>query len=89
MSNHITYGLAEGVATITMDDGKVNVMSIEPCCKTSARRSARPKKTAPSSCCAPDAKISFPAGFDLKVFAANDLERSLEMVKPAQSLPCS
>ena len=27
MSNRIAYRLAEGVATITMDDGKVNVMS--------------------------------------------------------------
>ena len=27
MSQLVTYELAEGVATITMDDGKVNVMS--------------------------------------------------------------
>jgi enoyl-CoA hydratase len=25
----VAYALADGVATITMDDGKVNVMSIE------------------------------------------------------------
>ena len=28
MSDRIAYRLADGVATITMDDGKVNVMSI-------------------------------------------------------------
>jgi len=50
------YRLENGVATITMDDGKVNVMSIS-------------------------------AGFDLKIFAANDPGRSLEMVRAGADSP--
>lgn len=85
MSDRIAYSLHDGVATIAMDDGKVNVMSTEMLRELNAAfdlaetdeaivllRSAR--------------KGIFSAGFDLKVFAANDPERSLEMVKAGAEL---
>jgi hypothetical protein len=80
MSDHVKYDFQNGVATITMDDGKVNVMSTRMLGEISVAfdraesdraitvlRSARPG--------------IFSAGFDLKIFAANDVEGGLEMVK--------
>jgi enoyl-CoA hydratase len=85
MSNHITYGLAEGIATITMDDGKVNVMSVEMLQDLGAAfRQA--EKDGAIVVLRSGRKGIFSAGFDLKVFAANDLERSLEMVKAGAEL---
>ena len=85
MSDRIAYAFDAGVATITMDDGKVNVMSVamladlgEALGRAQADqamvvlRSGRPGV--------------FSAGFDLKVFAANDPERSLAMVKAGAEL---
>lgn len=85
MSERVTYRLEEGVAHLTMDDGKVNVMSIAMLRDLGAAfdeaeraeavvvlRSARPG--------------IFSAGFDLKVFAANDPKGSLEMVKVGAEL---
>jgi enoyl-CoA hydratase len=85
MSDRVAYRLDEGVATITMDDGKVNVMSTGMLRDLHAAfdraekdqaivllRSARPG--------------IFSAGFDLKIFAANDPERSLDMVKTGAEL---
>jgi enoyl-CoA hydratase len=81
----VSYRLEDGLATITMDDGKVNVMSTTMLRDLGAAfdqaeqdravvvlRSAR--------------KGIFSAGFDLKVFAANDAARSLEMVKAGAEL---
>ena len=85
MSDHLHYGFQEGVATISMDDGKVNVMSLQMLSELGAAvdraeadnailvlRSTRPG--------------IFSAGFDLKVFAANDIEGSLKMVKAGAEL---
>jgi len=85
MSEIVLYRCDDGVATITMDDGKVNVMSLAMLRALDAAfdraqrddaiivlRSARPG--------------IFSAGFDLKIFAANDPERSLEMVKAGAEL---
>jgi enoyl-CoA hydratase len=85
MSDLVTYRLDDAVATITMDDGKVNVMSTAMLRALDAAferalgdkaiivlRSAR--------------QGIFSAGFDLKIFAANDTERSLEMVKAGAEL---
>ena len=85
MTDRVTCRVADGVATITMDDGKVNVMSTVMLADLDAAfdkaaseraiivlRSARPG--------------IFSAGFDLKIFAANDPERSLEMVKAGAEL---
>jgi enoyl-CoA hydratase len=85
MSDRVAYRLENGVATVAMDDGKVNVMSTAMLRDLGAAfdraeqdqaivvlRSARPG--------------IFSAGFDLKIFAANDPERSLEMVKTGAEL---
>jgi enoyl-CoA hydratase len=85
MSNRLTYRFDDGVARITMDDSKVNAMSAEMLADigsaldraeadqaTVVLRSSRP--------------AIFSAGFDLKVFAANDLARSLAMVKAGAEL---
>ena len=85
MSDLVTYRLEDAVATLTMDDGKVNVMSTAMLRALDAAldrahgdkamivlRSAR--------------KGIFSAGFDLKIFAANDVGRSLEMVKAGAEL---
>ena len=85
MPERIAYRLCDGVATITMDDGKLNVMStgmlhdLDAAFRLAERdeaiivlRSGR--------------KDIFSAGFDLKVLAANDPERSLEMVRAGAEL---
>ena len=85
MSQSVSYELRDEVAWITMDDGKVNVMSIdllealdaafdraEDEARVAVLRSARPG--------------IFSAGFDLKVFAAADAERSVAMVKAGAEL---
>jgi enoyl-CoA hydratase len=85
MTERVTYRCDAGVAHITMDDGKVNVMSTAMLADLNAAldraeqdqaivvlRSARPG--------------IFSAGFDLKVFAANDSVRSLQMVKAGAEL---
>jgi enoyl-CoA hydratase len=85
MSDRVAYRLENGAAKITMDDGKVNVMSAAMLRDLGAAldqaeidkaivvlRSAR--------------KGIFSAGFDLKVFAAGDTEGSLEMVKTGAEL---
>jgi enoyl-CoA hydratase len=85
MSDRVAYRLHDGVATITMDDGKVNVMSTgmlhdlgtafdqaETDEAIIVLRSGR--------------KGIFSAGFDLKIFGANDPLGSLEMVKAGAEL---
>jgi enoyl-CoA hydratase len=85
MSNRIAYRLAEGVATITMDDGKVNVMSTAMLHDLGAAFRQAEKDEA-IVVLRSGRKDIFSAGFDLKVFAANDVERSLEMVKAGAEL---
>jgi enoyl-CoA hydratase len=85
MTDRVTYRHDQGVATITLDDGKVNVMSsamlhdlhaaLDQALQDRASvvlRSARPG--------------IFSAGFDLKVFAANHPQQSFEMVKAGAEL---
>ncbi len=85
MPERLTYRLSEGIATITMDDGKVNVMSIAMLHDIDAalRRAENDKALVVLRSGRTDI---FSAGFDLKVFAANDPERSLEMVKAGAEL---
>lgn len=85
MSDRIAYCLAEGVATITMDDGKVNVMSTGMLQDLDAAFH-RAEKDEAILVLRSGRKGIFSAGFDLKVFAANDPERSLEMVKAGAEL---
>jgi len=85
MSDRIAYRLAEGIATITMNDGKVNVMSIGMLQDLGAAFH-RAEKDEAIVVLRSGRKDIFSAGFDLKVFAANDPERSLEMVKAGAEL---
>jgi enoyl-CoA hydratase len=85
MTDHLDYRLHDGVATITMDDGKVNVMSTtmlraldEALDRAQGDRAIVVLRSAREGI--------FSAGFDLKIFAANDPERSLEMVKAGAEL---
>ena len=85
MSERVKYELRDGIARITLDDGKVNVMSsallddigaafdrAEREAEIVVLRSARPG--------------IFSAGFDLKVFASGDAAKSLEMVQAGAEL---
>lgn len=85
MSERVKYELRDGIARITLDDGKVNVMSsamlddigaafdrAEREAEIVVLRSARPG--------------IFSAGFDLKVFASGDAAKSLEMVRAGAEL---
>jgi enoyl-CoA hydratase len=85
MSDRIAYCLAEGVATVTMDDGKVNVMSTGMLQDLDAAFH-RAEKDKAILVLRSGRKDIFSAGFDLKVFAANDLERSLETVPAGAEL---
>lgn len=85
MPTRVSYAERDGVASILLDDGKVNVMSTamladiasaldwaEKSAEMLVLRSTRPG--------------IFSAGFDLKIFAAGDIEQSLEMVKAGAEL---
>jgi enoyl-CoA hydratase len=85
MSDRVAYRLDRGVATITMDDAKVNVMSTAMLRDLDAAfgRAERDKAIVLLRSARPGI---FSAGFDLKIFAANDPERSLEMVRSGAEL---
>ena len=85
MSDRIGYRLADGVARIMMDDGKVNVMSTAMLQDLDAAFRQAEKDQA-IVVLRSGRKDIFSAGFDLKVFAANDVERSLEMVTAGAEL---
>jgi enoyl-CoA hydratase len=85
MSDRVAYRLHEGVATITMDDGKVNVMSAAMLRDLDAALD-RAEKDQAVVVLRSARKGLFSAGFDLKVFAANDAEGSLGMVKAGAEL---
>ena len=85
MSARIDYRLVEGVATITMNDGKVNVMSTA-CCTISAPLGRKRKKIRAIVVLRSGRKDIFSAEFDLKIFAGGVAEQSLEMVKAGAEL---
>jgi enoyl-CoA hydratase len=85
MSHRVTYRFEEGVARITMDDGKVNVMSTSMLRDLGAAFDEAERAEAVVVLRSSRHGI-FSAGFDLKVFAANDAEGSLEMVKAGAEL---
>ncbi len=85
MSDRVTYRLERGVATITMDDGKVNAMSTAMLRDLDAAFDRAERDQAITVLRSARNGI-FSAGFDLKVFAASDPERSLEMVKAGAEL---
>jgi enoyl-CoA hydratase len=81
----IAYSCKDGIARITMDDGKVNVMSLAmlDALHAAVDRAAAEQAIIVLSSGRPDV---FSAGFDLKVFAANDASTSLAMVKSGAEL---
>jgi enoyl-CoA hydratase len=82
--DRVTYRCEDGVAQITMDDGKVNAMSPAMLGDLDAALDrAQSDKVAVVLRSAREGIFS--AGFDLKVFA-NDPARSLEMVKAGAEL---
>jgi enoyl-CoA hydratase len=85
MSERVAYRLDKGVATITMDDGKVNVMSTGMLLDLDGAIDRAEKDQAIVLLRSARNGI-FSAGFDLKIFAAGDPERSLEMVKAGAQL---
>ncbi len=85
MSDRVAYRLEDGVATLTMDDGKVNLMSAEMLGELDAALDRAEADEAIVVLRSGRDNI-FSAGFDLKVFAANDPEGSLRMVKAGAEL---
>ena len=80
MPNRVTYLLEDDIAEIRMNDGKVNVMSAEML--TDLHQAFEKAETeAKAVVLRSDIPGVFSAGFDLKVFAANDARQSLEMVR--------
>ncbi len=85
MSNLVTYETRAGVAHITMNDGKVNVMSTAMLADLNAAFD-RAEKEADCAILRSSRPGIFSAGFDVKVFAANNPEHSLEMTKSGAEL---
>ncbi|HEV7690066.1 MAG TPA: crotonase/enoyl-CoA hydratase family protein [Hyphomonadaceae bacterium] len=80
----VSYVRDGQVARITMDDGKVNVMSLA---MLDALHAAIDRAAADQAIIVlSSGRDVFSAGFDLKVFAANDPEKSLAMVKAGAEL---
>lgn len=85
MSDRVAYSCEDGVATLTMDDGKVNVMSVEMLRELDEALDRAEQDAAIVVLRSARSGI-FSAGFDLKVFAANDTEGSLAMVRAGAEL---
>jgi enoyl-CoA hydratase len=85
MPDHLQYWLHDGVATVTMDDGKLNVMSISML-RELGDALDRAQRDRAIVVLRSARKGVFSAGFDLKIFAANEPQRSLEMVKAGAEL---
>src|SRR5262245_24170352 len=85
MNDRVVYRCTDGVATITMDDGKVNAMSAAMLSDLGAAfdQAERDRAIAILRSARPGI---FSAGFDLKVFAANDPARSHEMARAGAEL---
>ena len=85
MAERVSYEVKDGVARITLDDGKVNVMSAAMLGDISAafERAASEAEIAVLRSGRPGI---FSAGFDLKVFASGDAAKSLEMVRAGAEL---
>jgi enoyl-CoA hydratase len=80
----VSYRLEGEIARITMDDGKVNVMSLA---MLEALHAAFDRAASDGAVVVlSSAREVFSAGFDLKVFAANDSAASHAMVKAGAEL---
>jgi enoyl-CoA hydratase/carnithine racemase len=85
MQARVSYDEREGVASIWLDDGKVNVMSTAMLADITSALD-RAEKSAEVVVLRSRRPGVFSAGFDLKIFAAGDVEKSLEMVKAGAEL---
>jgi enoyl-CoA hydratase len=85
MDARVSYVERDGVASIWLDDGKVNVMSTAMLADIAAALD-RAEKAAEVVVLRSRRPGIFSAGFDLKIFAAGDAEKSLEMVKAGAEL---
>jgi len=85
MAERVSYEVKDGVARITLDDGKVNGMSTAMLGDIAAafERAASEAEIAVLRSGRPGI---FSAGFDLKVFASGDAAKSLEMVRAGAEL---
>jgi enoyl-CoA hydratase len=85
MRQRVSYVEQDGIASILLDDGKVNVMSADMLADIAAAldRAERSSNMVVLRSLRPGI---FSAGFDLKVFAAGDVEGSLEMVRAGAEL---
>jgi enoyl-CoA hydratase len=85
MSGRLSYEAKDGVARIILNDGKVNVMSIDMMHEIGAALD-RAEADAEILILRSSRPGIFSAGFDLKVFASGDAGKSLEMVKTGAEL---
>jgi enoyl-CoA hydratase len=85
MNQMVGYACAEGIARITMDDDKLNVMSLAMLEALQAAFDRAEKDQAVVILRSGRPNV-FTAGFDLKVFAANDAPGGYAMVKAGGEL---
>ena len=85
MQTRLSYVERDGVASIWLDDGKVNVMSTAMLGDIASALD-RAEKNAEMVVLRSKRPGIFSAGFDLKIFAAGEVEKSLEMVKAGAEL---
>jgi len=78
VSDYVSYELSDGVATLTMDDGAVNAMSIPMLSALHAAFDRAQRDDAVVLLSGRD-KI-FSAGFDLKVIRSGDIDQMREML---------
>jgi len=85
MSGLVSYTLEQEVAHVTLNDGKVNVMSMAMMNEIDAALD-RAETEAGMVVLRSAAPGAFSAGFDLKILAANDAERTIEMMRTGAEL---
>ncbi|GFG52240.1 enoyl-CoA hydratase [Mycolicibacterium agri] len=79
MTSPVRYELADSIATITMDDGKVNVLS--PAMQTAINEALdRAEKDDAKAVVLAGNQRVFSGGFDLSVFQSGDAEAALGML---------
>jgi len=84
MSELVSYQLKDGIATIGMDDGKVNAFSIQ---MLGALHEAFDRAESDGAVVVLTGREGcFSAGFDLKVFAGGDVEQVVEMLRLGATL---
>ncbi len=81
----VEYSCADGVATITMNDGRANIMSAQMIGEIIAALDAAGNEFA-TAVIRSGMPSTFSAGFDVKVFAARDPAKSLEMMRAGGEL---